>query len=225
MKSALKKALFGGEGENLYTIRYLAPKGIKMYLNPSYASKTILGLEELEIQKYFVEYSKICPYFLDIGSSNGYYGLFYKKYNPQGTVYSFEAQSRFGEVQRKHFEINNCYTDVHIINKFASDHDDDTHLSVNRLLPLSGQKILIKLDIDGGEGIFLNDIRALLSKNDCYLVVETHGKQLEKECLALMADLGYKTRIIDIGWYRAILPERRDAAHFDQNRWFVASKR
>jgi len=224
MKSTLKKILFGGEGENLYTIRFLAPKGIKMNLNPSFASKTILGLEELEIQPYFVEYSKKCDYFLDIGSSNGYYGLFYKKFNPGGKVYSFEAQDRFRDIQKKHFEVNGCYRDVQIINKFASDHDDDTHISVNRLLPLKGQNILIKLDIDGGEGIFLNDIRELLSNNDCYLVVETHGKALEKECLGIMDSLGYQSRIIDIGWYRAILPERRDAAHFDQNRWFVASK-
>ena len=42
-----------------------------------------------------------------------------------------------------------------------------------------------------------------LREMDCLLVIETHSLELERDCIATLKDLGYQTRIIDHGWYRA----------------------
>ncbi len=225
MKKILKKILFGENKVQLHTIKFFAPRGIKLYLNAAIASKTILGFEEFETQSFFVNYSKLCNYFIDIGSSNGYYGVLYKKYNKTGTVYSFEPKEQFWEIQKKNFEVNHAFHNVTIINKYAAESDDEKHVNVNLLLPFKSQNIFMKIDIDGGEVSLINSIKELLRDNNCFLIVETHGTQLEIDSLLIMKELGYKTQIIDQGWYRVgILKERRDAIRVGKNRWFIAYK-
>jgi precorrin-6B methylase 2 len=224
MKSFLKRLFFGKPSTGIYTVKFFSPRGIKIYLNPQYEATMILGTNEIEIQRHFVGFSRECDYFFDIGSSNGYYGLLYKKYNPGGTVFSFDAQEGYVELQKQNFALNNWLANVHISDKFVSNFDSDTHISINNFFKKSGRKILLKIDIDGGEATLLNDIRELLEKNNCFLIVETHSKQLESECLHIMQDLGYTTKIVSQGWYRRFIPERRDASHHDQNRWFISSK-
>lgn len=80
---------------------------------------------------------------------------------------------------------------------------------------------MIKIDVEGAELDVLKGAEQTLRRLPCGVVVETHALHLEKECLALLQGLGYQTRIVRNGWYRALLPETRKIPH---NRWLVATK-
>lgn len=77
-----------------------------MYVDPAYKFQSIIGADEREVQPLFANYSKQCNYFFDIGASDGYCSLFYKKYNPSGEVYLFDADAKFQDIQKAHFDLN-----------------------------------------------------------------------------------------------------------------------
>ena len=78
MKKLVKKIIFGDS--QIQTIKGGIGKGLKMNIDVSSKAQRIIGLDEREIQKPFMNYSKNCNYFFDIGASDGYYSLLYRKY-------------------------------------------------------------------------------------------------------------------------------------------------
>ncbi len=74
----------------------------------------------------------------------------------------------------------------------------------------------VKVDVEGAEMAVLSGASAVLAARP-HLVIETHSEQLERECLALLRDAGYRPTVVNP---RRWLPERRGGGH---NRWLVAS--
>jgi len=219
MKKTIKKILFG-DGVTLRKILFGKAKGIKMYIDAGNKTQRILGTDENEIQSCFVDFSKKCNHFFDIGASDGYYGLFYKKYNPKGQAYLFDSDVRFEKIQKEHFQLNSINEGVHSYYKYVSNVNDDTNITVDSF-NLKDENIFLKIDVDGAELIVLEGIQKTLKTNNCFLIVETHSAQLEKDCQLFLEKLGYKFRVIDNAWWRIMLPERRPIAH---NRWFESYK-
>lgn len=219
MKKAIKKMIFGDS--QIQTIKGGIGKGLKMNIDVSSKAQRILGLDEREIQKPFKDYSKICNYFFDIGASDGYYSLLYKKFNATGHIYMFEAQTKFKAEQEEHFKLNGFKIDYEHYAKFVSNLNDDKNLSIDELFHEKDKSLLFKIDVDGGELDVLQGMRNTIINNNCYFVIETHTLQLEIDCIKFLQELGYKTNIIDQGWYRAFIKEDRPIEH---NRWFTASK-
>ncbi len=77
----------------------------------------------------------------------------------------------------------------------------------------------IKLDADTAELAILQSGRRLLAEAKPLLLVETHSPELEHDCCAFLAGLGYRLEIIPNAWWRALVPEQRP---LDHNRWFWA---
>jgi len=94
-------------------------------------------------------------------------------------------------------------------------------MSLDNLLREAQEPIFIKMDIDGGEVEALQSGTELLKSKSCLLVVETHSKQLEKDCISYLSNLGYQCKIIPNSWWRFFVPEDRLV---EQNRWFLAQK-
>jgi hypothetical protein len=80
----------------------------------------------------------------------------------------------------------------------------------------------IKVDVEGAEVEVLRGSERVLAAYHPILLVEVHGLNLESQCLSLLSDAGYDTRIIRNAWWRHILPEHRLVKH---NRWVLAVPR
>lgn len=220
MKKSLKSLLVG-KNEGIHTIRYGIARGLAMQIDPNSKSQRILGLDEREIQGIFKKYAADSGCFFDIGASDGYYSLIFKKFNPTGKIYAFEVKEDLVKEMKENFERNRFpYADVTQIKKFVSDRDDANHVSVDSF-GLSGQKLFFKIDVDGGEMDVLKGMERTIAGNSCRFIVETHTAQLEKDCIAFLKEKKYSVRIIRNAGWRVLLPEDRPIEH---NRWFSAEK-
>jgi hypothetical protein len=68
----------------------------------------------------------------------------------------------------------------------------------------------------------LKGVENTLKQRSCKLIVETHSRDLEENCIKYLSGLGYSSKVIPNAWWRAIVPELRPIEH---NRWFLAEKR
>lgn len=213
----LIKHAIAGKGMGEKRILFGKAAGIKMCLDPAFKFQRLMGLEEKEIQHRFVRFAGETDTFLDIGASDGYYSLLYKKFNPDGKIHLFEPDSSFSLVQRKNLELNLVKDRYLLHTEFVSAFNDKTHLTIDSL-HLNGCNILIKIDVEGEELGVLNGMKALLHSTNCYLIIETHSVRLENDCINFLNHHNYATQVIENAWWRSILPERRPLAH---NRWLV----
>src|SRR5882672_8663772 len=106
MKKFLKRILLG-TGDKELSILFGAAKGIKMNISLDHKSQRYLGLDEREIQSAYKRFSKRSDIFVDIGASDGYYGLFYYKFNPAGVIFLCDSDYKFAEQQKNNFLLNN----------------------------------------------------------------------------------------------------------------------
>lgn len=221
MKKLIKSLLFGKNPNQEKKIVFGIGRGIRMKIDPSSKTQRILGLDEREIQKAFKSFALNAQSYIDIGASDGYYGLIYRKYNPQGQIYLFDLNPTFLQEQKSNFALNGSTDNVFFSSKKISNFSDANNLSLDEMFPDTREKIFFKIDVDGDEVFVLEGIQNLLKRNDCLLIIETHSQQLEKDCVSFLNTLGYKTRIIPNAWWRSIIPEDRPIGF---NRWLSAEK-
>jgi hypothetical protein len=219
MKKMIKNLLFGKK--DVQRIRAGIGKGLFMKIDVSNKSQRIIGLDEYEIQEVFKKYSEKARYFFDIGASDGYYSLLFRKHNKEGVIFMFEAQDRFKSEISENFSLNKFPVNYHHFSKFASDKSDENNVTIDSLFTENGERLLFKIDVDGGEEVVLKGMEKTAKNNKCLFVIETHSRELEKSCISFLKNNGYSFKIIDPTWFRLFLPEERVIAH---NRWLVAEK-
>ena len=102
--------------------------------------------------------------------------------------YAIAASDRAGEA---HFKIvsplagNNQVTD-------ADGSIDVPCLPIDELLPIKGERIAVKVDVEGHEQQVLAGMRTLLRSNECYLQVECLGGE-QRVCVErILHELGYR---------------------------------
>lgn len=67
--------------------------------------------------------------------------------------------------------------------------------------------------MDGYEADVLKSGEKLLSEGKVDLLIETHSKELEDECIGWLNERGYRCEVIDNAWWRFVVPEQRPTAH------------
>jgi hypothetical protein len=217
LKKIIKNLLFGKH--NIQKIRGGIGKGLRMKIDVSNKAQRIIGLDEYEVQKIFKEFALKAEYFFDIGASDGYYSLLFRKYNFYGIIYMFEVQSRFKEEIFSNFSSNNYSIDYHYFAKFASNKIDENNITIDSIFSGKDDLLLFKIDVDGGEETVLKGMEITVKNNKCFFIIETHSKELEESCIAFMVKNEYSYKIVDHAWFRSILPEERILKH---NRWLIA---
>jgi hypothetical protein len=219
MKKMIKNFLFGKS--DVQRIRGGIGKGLFMKIDVENKSQRIIGLDEYEIQEQFKKYSEKAKYFFDIGASDGYYSLLFRKINKEGVIFMFEAQERFKEEISANFSLNKFPVNYHHFAKFASDKTDEHNIAIDSLFNERGENLLFKIDVDGAEEVVLRGMEKTVRENRCLFVIETHSRELEESCIGFLKEKGYLLTVIDPIWFRALLPEGRVLEH---NRWLIAEK-
>jgi hypothetical protein len=223
-RRALKRVIFGSNREPVHKIRLGIGSGLLMYMNPDFDSQRIFGLYEIEILGYFRAFARQCDYFVDIGASNGYYSLIYRKHNKHGFIFICDAGLGFSEQQKKNFALNN-FTLENVSfqdKKWVLDKSDNECIKIDDFIVDSKKNYFFKIDVDGSE---LNVLRGGVNhfKNKhCYFIIETHSLALENACIDFLKGLQYDCKIINNSFLRIILPELREP--WEHNRWIVATK-
>ncbi len=222
MKQQIKKWLFGSSG--CYTIKAGIARGLRMYLDPQHASQVILGLAEAEIAGTFKKLARQADAFFDIGAASGYYSILYRKYNPQGNIFMFDAEESFLPIQIRNILLNSDGHQVAQYTLFVSDETAGNHVSIDTFVQdhrLQSRKLFFKIDVDGGEEDVLKGMQATMGNCSCVFIIETHSIELEENCQGILQHQGYVVKVIPNAWWRIFIKENRPIPH---NRWMYVYK-
>ena len=110
---------------------------------------------------------------------------------------------------------------IEIVGKYINSFIAENEVTLDSLLPKIQSPVLVKMDVDTLEYIILQGAKKFLELPDVRWVIETHSPKLEKDCMAYLQSLGFKTKLIKNAWWRVFVPELRP---IELNRWFVAYK-
>ena len=123
---------------------------------------------------------------VDVGASVGYYTLLFAKWvGNTGKVFSFEPISNKFIVLKKNVQINN-YQNVTLVQKNVSNkssiNSDTNSISLDDYFEYNNYKIdLIKMDIEGSEGLALQGMKKFLEKNkNIKILTEFHTSELKR---------------------------------------------
>lgn len=223
LKSAVKRVLFGPPGSRVHLIKRGLLKGLRFNVDSATKSMRLLGMDEREVAAATASFTTKAVTAFDIGANDGWYSLFFASHPNVQRVFAFEPETALGQSLRGNFALNDerLLNKVTLIPKMVGDHNDDQWCSIDEIARDIALPAVFKVDVDGGEMDVFRGAAQTLARDGCMIVLETHTPELERECQAFLENLGYKTRIIKPGWYRAILPEGRIIAH---NQWMIASR-
>jgi len=194
-----------------------------MELDPAHHTQRIYGLYEREITQTVRQYALEANTIVDVGAHDGYYTVTLAVINPRAKIFACEPESELKHECLKSLELNGMNFNGRIswVPKVIGLEQQEDSMSLDNLLREAQEPIFIKMDIDGGEVEALQSGTELLKSKSCLLVVETHSKKLEKDCISYLSNLGYHCQIIPNSWWRFFVPEDRLV---EQNRWFLAQK-
>jgi len=223
IKKAVKHTLLGAPGNRVRTINSGLLKGLQFNVDTAFKSMRLFGFDEREIESDVRRLASRAVSALDIGANDGWYSVFFASLPNIKHVYAFEPGNNVIPSVQDNFAVNDpsFAKKLTYINKFVGDHTDDQFCSIDELLPDLTLPAIFKVDVDGGEMDVFRGAKKTLAKDGCVMVLETHSLDLENECQKFLVDLGYKTRIVNNGWYRAFIPETRKIEH---NRWMMAAR-
>ena len=220
MLSAIK-SWFVPSGKQLLTIKFGVFKGLKMNLDLRSQTQVWLGLWEREVYPHLLAFTRRAKTGIDVGSADGVYSLFFLSQPNINRVLAFDPSDSFPASLSAGLAINGFGDDKRamLIKKYVAAHEDHDHCTLDSLaLELEGPCV-VKIDVDGGEGVVLQGANKLMHRHDVSWIIETHSVELEQECVQILASNGLTTKIIKNAWWRFFVPEGRPIPH---NRWLVA---
>jgi hypothetical protein len=159
---------------------------------------------------------------VDVGAGKGELCLYFLKSSRAKNIIALEPQDSEIEIIRSNLALNGEQDNrgITISNKFVGTAEDSQFTPLDALDVDKGKRGFIKVDVDGYELDVLKSGETLLSEGIVDLLVETHSKRLEEECLEWLESKGYTCKIANNAWWRFAVPEQRPVPH---NRWIWAT--
>jgi hypothetical protein len=194
-------------------------RGIRLNLSLRDGSQIYLGLFERETYPWLKRLSEGIGTAVDIGSSIGEY-LLYFVLKTGAHVFAFEPNPQLFLFLDRNLSLNGINRDhprLTLSRDYVGIKTGFTPL--DSLVPKIKPPCLIKMDVDGYEVDILKTATRLNQMPGIRWLIETHSAALEEECTRILSDVGFQTRVIDNGWWRWIVPERRPSDHC---RWLAA---
>lgn len=213
----IKQTLLNSRDGYFLVKRGLA-KGLYIEEDFEHGLRTCFGLYERELIPYLRSLISVGDCCYDIGASNGYYTFMCGKLS-KGRVYAFETEPDRIQALEKTLQYNRLDATKYSFTQAFIDKETNT---AERKLALDDfvsqghpAPNFVKMDIEGAEYNALLGLRRTLSENRLKMAIETHGKDIEAQCIEFLESLNYKVTIIDKAKY---FQETRPVFH---NRWLV----
>jgi hypothetical protein len=198
-------------------------RGIVMNLSLRTQTQLYLGLYERETFRWIKRLSRSLATAIDIGVAEGEFTLFFLARTNAKKVWAFEPDPDVLPLFRENLRLNSLANTerLEFRHEFVGDSGNRDEMPLDSLATTIQSPCLIKVDAEGAEGRILRGARTLNKLPEIRWLIETHSKKLEAECIQLLADSGFHTRIIPQASWRVILPDYRP---LEQNRWLAAWK-
>ena len=153
------------------------------------------ALGEIFIQKLYDDFKitkKDVVY--DLGATAGEYSLLCA--SKGATCLAFEINKSSFELMVRHIDLNGFKDKIFpFLCKISENESVDFFVKKTGKIPT-----LIKIDIEGAEVEALKGAKKTLKKYKPRIILETHSKELKKDCFEILKDFGYKcilTKILD----------------------------
>jgi methyltransferase FkbM-like protein len=217
LKSRLKRVLLPAPAPR--RLPFGPARGLRLAVDFSHQTRLYLGLYELELNRHLRRLARPGARSFDVGGQIGYDALVLVNLS-RAPVVSFEADAHTFQALGGNIALNPDLAPlVRTVNAYV-DSVGEAPGCVTLDAVAFGQggfvPDLIKIDVDGGEIEVLRGAARILASRRPHLIVETHSPELEDECGRLLAEVGYRPRIVH---QRRWLADFRPVEH---NRWLVA---
>lgn len=218
------KQLFVKKARQPYKVRFGLFRNLILNMDLQYEMQVYSGLFERETYKFIQKAACSCEWMIDIGAGKGELCLYFLKNSHAEKIFAFEPQERETDIIKHNIVLNGEQNSQRIVvsNKYVGTSTDINFVSLDSVELDWKKRGFIKIDVsDGFEMDVLRSGASLLSEGNVDLLVETHSKQLEYECVEWLRSKGYSCKIIKNAWWRLIIPEQRPLPH---NRWLWATR-
>ena len=196
-------------------------RGLRLEVDRQTTLHTYLGTAELEIAPYLRRMATPGAVCFDVGSNNGYYAMIFARLTGVTSI-AIEFQPEGLARIRRNLERNGQVGNVRLVEAYVTNviEPDERATTLDAIArELDVVPALLKIDVEGAELNVLRGAEGLLRDRHPHLVVETHGLEIEAECVALLRGHGYRPVARN---QRRFFKEGRPNPH---NRWLVAEGR
>lgn len=196
--SALKNAVVP-HGSRPYKILGGINRGATMSLDLRHDSQRLVGLYEQEICGFIQRFASGSHTAVDIGAANGYYTLYFLLKSPARKVLAFEPDDSERARLRSNIELNPKVDGkmLEIYPEFLGRENDGANIrTLDSIVGSIVTPCIIKMDVDGPEVAILSGAPDVIAMPDVHWVIETHSKDLEKGCIAILTKAGYRATVI-----------------------------
>jgi hypothetical protein len=197
-------------------------QGLLLEVDPNAPLHIYLGTVELELVQHLRRFAQPGTTVFDVGGHDAYYAMVFARLTG-AKVTSFEFCNEAVARMRRNLALNIELTArVKIVQTYLaaeSNHAPRTD-SLDSLVRIEGMvgPDLMMIDVEGAEAVVLRGAREILHNRRPNVIVETHSRALEAECVEILRDADYLIVIVDQrGWLR----EKRGTGH---NRWLIADR-
>ena len=194
-------------------------RGLRLEADPRSTLHTYLGTAEIEIARHLKRFAQPGVKAFDVGSNNGWYAMVFARLTGQQAVAIDFDPECLARIERN---IARNDADVKLVRAYVTSTVDPSQ-GTDTLDRLVEEELwppgLLKIDVEGAELGVLDGARRLLGAQRPHVVIETHGRDVERGCAELLREYGYAPLVVD---QRRVFKEGRPNP---ENRWLVAEGR
>jgi methyltransferase FkbM-like protein len=196
-------------------------RGLWLEVDQGSTLHVYLGTAELEVARHLRRFAQPGYRIFDVGSNNGYYALaLSRRTGAEAAAFDF-ADRELQRIRRNVARNPPLDRLVSVVPAYVCATVDPAQRA-DTLDRLAGRLFVpdvLKIDVEGGEVEVLAGAQGILADRRPHVVVETHGRELERACAQVLAGHGYRPVVVS---QRRVLREGRPNP---DNRWLVAAGR
>ena len=197
-------------------------RGLRLEADQRSTLHTYLGTAEVEIARHLRRFAQPGVRAFDVGSNNGWYALVLSRLTrAQTAAFDFDPDC-LARIARNLQRNPGPAANVTLVDAYVGATVDRAQRA-DTLDRIAFEDLwvpgLLKIDVEGAELAVLHGAQRILEQAHPHLVIETHGREVERGCAELLRDHGYAPLVVD---QRRVLREGRPNP---ENRWLVAAGR